>query len=277
MPHVTINNLGVRYNGHAALHDINLALPDGQIIAIIGPSGCGKTTLLKSINRLLELNTAVKVTGNVCIDGKDIYAPDADLLTLRKKIGFLSQRPYPLPYSIFDNVAFGPRIHRMTPAEIAGVTMKLDPGYTSSGRPGGGRLNIKKSMKSLVECCLRKAGLWEEVKDRLHHSAHALSIGQQQRLALARALAVGPETILADEPTSALDPISTARIEEQFKQLKSQFTIVMVTHILRQAKRLADYGVFMYMGELIEHGPVPVLFGEPKHELTQAYVKGDMS
>ena len=277
MPHVTIQNLSVSYNGHRALHDISVAVPDKQITAIIGPSGCGKTTLLKSINRLLELNSTVQVTGDVWIDSRNIYARNADLLTLRKKVGFLSQRPYPLPYSIYDNVAFGPRIHRMKEKELRAITAKLEQSGPETDAALPGRKGKQAALDNLVACCLANAGLWEEVKDRLQHSAHALSIGQQQRLALARALAVGPEAILADEPTSALDPLSTAKIEEQFKRLQSQFTIVMVTHILRQAKRLADYGVFMYLGELVEHGPASELFTAPKQALTRAYVMGDMS
>lgn len=248
MSHLAIQNLNVSCGTQPILRDIHLDLPDGQIVAIVGPSGCGKTTLLKSLNRLLDLQEDLLVTGRVLIDGVDIYQPGADLLTLRKQVGFLAQRPYPLPMSIRDNVAFGPRIHGLTEA-------------------GGGQ----------VEHYLRLAGLWEEVRDRLDSPAASLSIGQQQRLALARTLSVEPEVILADEPTSALDPLSVKIVEEQFQALKERYTIILVTHILRQARRLADYVVFMYQGEIIEHGPAPAFFANPQHARTRAYLSGEIS
>ena len=244
MSHIQIRNLSVNYGEHKVLKDITLDIPDRRLVALIGPSGCGKTTFLKSLNRLLDLYDDTRVTGQVLIDGADIYGEQADVAALRKKIGFLSQRPYPLPMSIHDNIAFGQRIHGM---EVS------------------------------VEHYLRLAGLWEEVKDRLHAPAARLSIGQQQRLALARALAVEPEAILADEPTSALDPQSVKIVENQFRLLKEDYTVLMVTHILRQARRLADYIVFFYLGELVEHGPAETFFASPKDERAKAYVSGEIS
>ena len=191
MSHLSIRDLRVYYEGQETLKGVNLDIPDKSIVAIIGPSGCGKTTLLRSINRLLELNQDVKVTGRVEIDGEDIYAQNADLISLRKKIGFLSQRPFPLPCSIFDNVAFGPNIHRMDAAAISAVAHSLEPSFLQV-------TNRKEAMKGLVEICLAKAGLWDEVKDRLGAPASRLSIGQQQRLSLARALAVGSGRVRND-------------------------------------------------------------------------------
>lgn len=257
MPHIQIQNLSVDYGDLRVLKNITLDIPDRQIVAVIGPSGCGKTTLLKSVNRLLDLYEDVRLSGSVIIDGTDIYASNADVLALRKKVGFLSQRPYPLPMSIYNNVAFGPKIHGL------------------DGRASGGGGSAKRDR--LVEHYLQLAGLWEEVKDRLHTPAAKLSIGQQQRLSLARTLAVEPEVILADEPTSALDPISAKIVEARFKLLKQDYTMVVVTHILRQAKRLADYVVFMFMGELVEYGSAEQMFNAPKDERTKAYISGEIS
>jgi len=283
MSHIRVHDLSISYGAHRVLHGISLDIPDRQIIAIIGPSGCGKTTLLKSINRLLDLYDGVTVEGQVLIDGRNIYERHADLLILRKKVGFLSQRPYPLPMSIYDNIAFGPRIHREGGEAIRRRIEELEKrrellqetprgveGMSSSKRKG-------RPMDRLVEYYLRLAGLWDEVKDRLQAPASRLSIGQQQRLALARALAVDPEVILADEPTSALDPVSARLVEKQFNFLKKDYTIVMVTHILRQARRVADYIVFLYMGELVEHGPADEFFSAPRDERTKAYVSGEIS
>ena len=282
MPHISLRNLNVLYRDHKALQDITVDIPDGQITAIIGPSGCGKTTLLKSLNRLIDLNDEVRVQGQVLIDGDNIYDLKADVLALRKKVGFLSQKPYPLPMSIYDNIAYGPRMHRMGREQILEQierlgecrdAVKLSPearGLAADSRKNG-------AMDLLVECYLRVAGLWEEVKDRLRDPAVGLSVGQQQRLALARALAVEPEVILADEPTSALDPISAQVIEERFQFLKNKYTIVVVTHILRQARRIGDYVIFLYLGELVEHGPAQQVFGSPRDERTRAYVTGDIS
>ncbi|MGV8081440.1 MAG: phosphate ABC transporter ATP-binding protein [Syntrophaceae bacterium] len=283
MSHIRIRNLSISYGGHRVLQDISLDIPDRQIIAIIGPSGCGKTTLLKSLNRLLDLYDSVTVEGDVLIDGLNIYDRQADLLALRKKVGFLSQRPYPLPMSIYDNIAFGPRIHRVGGAQIRKRIEELERsrelllGNSMEGERSTARKKRGNSLDRLVEYYLNLAGLWDEVKDRLHAPASRLSIGQQQRLALARAIAVDPEVILADEPTSALDPVSARLVEKQFQFLKKDYTIVVVTHILRQARRMADYIVFLYMGELVEHGPAAEFFNAPRDERTRAYISGEIS
>lgn len=246
--HIQVCKLNVYYEGVQALKDITLEIPKNKITVILGPSGCGKTTLLKSMNRFLELSNTTKITGKVFVDGMDIYTPGTDVTEIRKKLGLLAQRPFPLPMSIFDNVAYGMRIH--------GIKRGAD-------------------MNAAVEHYLGLAGLWEEVKDRLHVPATSLSIGQQQRLCLARGLAVEPEILLGDEPTSALDPISAQHIEHRLQDLKKQYTIVLVTHILRQAKRLADYVVFMYMGELVESGPADDMFENPRKARTRAYFEGE--
>ncbi|MBN1797853.1 MAG: phosphate ABC transporter ATP-binding protein [Spirochaetales bacterium] len=248
--HIEVKNLNVSYGDVKALHNITLAIPDKKITAIIGPSGCGKTTLLKSFNRLLDLEEGVKIKGEIFVDKENIFTPGLEPTHIRKKMGLLAQKPCPLPMSIFDNVAFGPRIHG---------------------------LKNKRRLYGIVRYHLKQAGLWKEVKDRLYEPASKLSIGQQQRLCLARGLAVKPEIILGDEPTSALDPASSKRIEEIFKMLKSRYTIVLVTHILRQAKRLADYIVFLYNGELVEHGPADVVLAHPQQPLTQEYINGVVS
>jgi len=248
--HIKVRDLSVFYGNEQALNKINVDIPDKKITAIIGPSGCGKSTLLKCFNRLIDNVEGIKVSGQVLVDGEDIFSPETDVTNIRKKMGLLSQKPSPLPMSIYENVAYGLRIHGMSGKE------KLD---------------------RIVKERLESASLWDEVKDKLHAPATALSLGQQQRLCLARGLAVEPEIILADEPTSALDPISAQEIEKLFVKLKERYTIVMVTHILRQAKRLADYVIFMYLGELIEHGPAKEIFEDPKRPKTQAYIKGDIS
>ncbi len=282
MSHISLQNLTIAYGDHKVVQDISLDIPDRQIIAILGPSGCGKTTLLKSMNRLLDLYDDVKIKGDILIDGLNIYNSDADILALRKKVGFLSQRPFPLPMSIYDNIAFGPRIHRMNGQQVLRQIEALEKssamlGSFSDFNPQIDRTQKNAEMDHLVEYYLRLAGLWEEVKYRLYAPAARLSVGQQQRLALARALAVEPEVILADEPTSALDPISAKLIEKQFKLLRSKYTIIVVTHILRQARRLADYVVFLYLGELVEHGPAELFFSAPKDERTRAYISGEIS
>ncbi|TFH41400.1 MAG: phosphate ABC transporter ATP-binding protein, partial [Chrysiogenales bacterium] len=233
-----------------AVKNANIAVPDRRITAIVGPSGCGKSTLLKACNRLLDDDDNVRVSGSVLVDGEDIYQPGRDVTEIRKKMGLLSQKPYPLPMSIYDNVAFGPRIQGVRDRRI---------------------------LDEVVERYLIMAGLWEEVRDRLKAPASRLSIGQQQRLCLARGLAVEPEIILADEPTSALDPISSAKIEEGFQTLKEHYTIIIVTHVLRQAKRLADYAVYMYLGEIVEHGPARELFDNPREKSTREYMHGVIS
>jgi phosphate transport system ATP-binding protein len=248
--HIRVRNLNVFYGKEQALKDITVDIPDKKITVIIGPSGCGKTTLLKSFNRLLDSMDEVKVSGKVYLDGENIFDPKVEVTRIRKKMGLLSQKPFPLPMSIFDNVAYGPRIHG---------------------------IKDKKELARRVERYLRQSSLWEEVRDRLHAPASRLSVGQQQRLCLARGLAVEPEIILGDEPTSALDPKSSQRIEQRFLELKKEYTIVLVTHILRQAMRLADYVVFLYLGELIEHGPAQDILADPKEEMTKEYIKGIIS
>jgi len=249
---ISVENLNVYFGQNHVLKNINITIPTQKITAIIGPSGCGKTTLLKCFNRLISPDDdGTKLTGKVLVDNEDIFAPDAEVTRLRKKMGLLSQRPYPLPMSIYDNIAFGPRIHSFKKS--------------------------KSEMHDLVEHYLREASLWEEVKDRLHSPASRLSIGQQQRLCLARGLAVEPEIILGDEPTSALDPISSHHIEQKFIELKEKYTIVVVTHILRQARRIADYIIFMYLGEIVEHGPAHEILENPKEKRTIEYIKGVIS
>ncbi|HXA02205.1 MAG TPA: phosphate ABC transporter ATP-binding protein [Cytophagaceae bacterium] len=248
---ICVQNLNVYYGDNHVLKDININIPDKKITAIIGPSGCGKTTLLKCFNRLIDTSEDVTVDGSVLVDGENIFGKDAEVTRLRKKMGLLSQRPYPLPMSIYENIAYGPRIH--------------------------GFKKKRADMDAMVEHYLKEASLWEEVKDRLNTPASRLSIGQQQRLCLARGLAVEPEIILGDEPTSALDPISSHHIEQKFIELKQKYSIVVVTHILRQARRIADYIVFMYMGEIIEHGPAIDILENPKEKKTQEYIRGIIS
>ncbi len=246
--HISVRDLSVFYGGAQVLNNISIDIPDKKLTAIIGPSGYGKTTLLKSFNRIIELQDGVRVSGQVLVDGEDIYDPKVEVIHLRKKIGLLLQRPQILPMSIYDNVAYGPRIHG---------------------------LKDRKRLNGIVQCYLKVSGLWNEVKDRLHNPASRLSIGQQQRLCLARGLAIEPEVILGDEPTSALDPISAERIEQRFLALKNQYTIVLVTHSLRQAKRLADYIVFLYLGNLIEHGTADQVLKNPRYLKTKSYINGE--
>ncbi len=248
--HISIRNLNVFYGNEQALRNITVDIPDKKITAIIGPSGCGKTTLLKSFNRLVDLIDGVRVYGKVLVDGENILDPKVEVTHIRKKMGLLLQKPYPLPMSIYDNVAYGPRIHGM---------------------------KNKKELDEIVEHYLEESGLWDEVKNKLYAPASRLSVGQQQRLCLARGLAVEPEIILGDEPTSALDPKSSQRIEKRFIELKKDYTIVIVTHILRQAKRLADYVIFLYLGELLEHGPAQEIFENPRRKITKGYIKGEIS
>jgi len=246
-PVIQVRDLSVYYGKVAALRNVSAVVPRKKITAVIGPSGCGKTTLLKSMNRLLEIYGGVKVTGEVLVDGVNVYGDDVEVTELRRKLGLITQTPNPLPMSIFDNVAYGPKIH------------------------GNGD---KEELHQLVERCLRSAGLWEEVKDRLKEPAANLSIGQQQRLNLARVLSVEPEVLLCDEPTSSLDPISAGRIEALLRRLSVDYTIIMVTHTLRQARRLSDYAVFMYMGELVEQNYAEKFFNEPDDPRTREYIEG---
>jgi len=244
---ISIQNLNLSIKENKILKNINVDIPKNKITVILGPSGCGKTTLLKTLNRLTDLYPDVKVDGKIFIDNEDILHTEKDITEIRKKMGLLAQRPYPLPMSIFNNIAFGLKLNR----------------------------NIKKDLlHKRVEHYLKQVSLWDEVKDRLKEPASALSIGQQQRLCLARGLSVEPEIILADEPTSALDPISSQAIEQKFIELKREYTVVMVTHILRQARRIADYIIFMYLGEIIEHGIAKDILENPKEEKTKMYMEG---
>ncbi|PJJ75471.1 phosphate transport system ATP-binding protein [Thermoflavifilum aggregans] len=243
---IRIEDLHVTTSTQVILRHINLHIPRNKITVILGPSGCGKTTLLKCLNRLTDLHPQLQVTGKVWIDDEDIFQPNVDVIAVRKKMGLLSQRPFPLPMSIYQNVAYG--------LKMQGIT-------------------DKHTIRERVQHYLEEVGLWEEVKNRLHGPASKLSIGQQQRLCLARGLAVQPEIILADEPTSALDPISSRKIEEKFLELKSDYTLVLVTHILRQAKRLADHVIFMYLGEVIEQGPPQEIFEHPQTAVLREYLK----
>jgi phosphate transport system ATP-binding protein len=250
MTHISIRNLNVSYGNQKVLKDVSVDLPDRKVTAIIGPSGCGKTTLLKTLNRLLDGLDGVKVEGQVLVDGENIYDPKIEVTRIRQKMGLLSQKPQVLPMSIFDNIAYGPRIH--------GVREKA-------------------KLRQIVERQLAAAGLWDEVKNRLHEPASRLSVGQQQRLCLARGLAVEPEIILGDEPTSALDPQSSRIVEKRLIDLKADYTVIVVTHILRQARRIADYIVFLYLGELVEHGPAADIFANPRDPRMRAYLTGEIS
>ncbi len=247
---IQIRHLNVSIDNNHILKDINIEIPDKKITCIIGPSGCGKSTLLKSINRLIDDVDKAVITGEIYLGGENIYDRNAEVTHIRKKMGLLSQRPTPLPMSIFDNVAYGCRIHG---------------------------LHNKKELRMVVEQNLRHANLWEEVKDRLHDPASSLSVGQQQRMCLARGLAVEPSFILGDESTSALDPISSRNIEDLFVELKEKYGVVLVTHTLRQALRIADYVIFIYLGEIIECGTAKQVFKNPQHDLTKQYLSGAFS
>lgn len=249
---MTVKDLSLSIEGQPILKNINLTFPQNQITCIIGPSGCGKSTLLKCLNRLTDNMDDVTTQGGVYVGEHNMLtAREAELIELRRRIGLIPQRPCPLPMSIYDNVAYGCRIHGLHPK--------------------------KKDLNETVEKYLTAVGLWDEVKDRLNKSASRLSIGQQQRLCLARSLAVEPDFILADEATSALDPISSKTVEELFVKLKKDYTIIMVTHTLPQAQRIADHVAFIYLGEVIETGSAQKLFSKPSNELTQKYLTGTFS
>ncbi len=248
---IEIEKLNIYIKGNHILKNVNVSFPDKQITCIIGPSGCGKSTLLRTLNRLIDTVDGVKMDGQVLVNGHDIISSGAEVTELRRSIGLVSQRPCPLPMSIFDNVAYGCRINKM--------------------------FKKRRELIYHVRQNLRAVGLLDEIKGRIHTPAARLSIGQQQRLCLARSLAVQPEYILADEATSALDPISAKIVEDLFVKLKEQYTIIMVTHTLRQALRIADNVVFMYLGEIIESGPAEQLFQHPQQELTQKYLSGAFS
>lgn len=247
MDKIITKNLDLYYGENHALKSINLEIEQNAITAFIGPSGCGKSTYLRCLNRMNDLVKDCKITGTITLDGEDIYDVRVDTTVLRKKIGMVFQQPNPFPMSIYDNVAYGPRIH--------GV-------------------KDKNKLDEIVETSLRDAAIWEEAKDRLHKSALGLSGGQQQRLCIARTLAVRPEVILMDEPTSALDPISTSKIEELAMELKKNYTIVMVTHNMQQAARISDKTVFFLLGEIIEEGATAELFAMPRNKKTEDYITG---
>ncbi|MDD3350206.1 MAG: phosphate ABC transporter ATP-binding protein PstB [Eubacteriales bacterium] len=239
-------NLDVHYGDFQALKNINIALPQNEITAFIGPSGCGKSTFLKTLNRMNDLVEGCRITGEVLLDGENIYK-GMDINLLRKRVGMVFQKPNPFPMSIYDNIAYGPRTH--------GVSSKL-------------------KLDEIVEEALRSAAIWEEAKDRLKKSALSLSGGQQQRICIARALAVKPEILLMDEPTSALDPISTAKIEDLVLELKKDYTIIMVTHNMQQAARVSDNTAFFLLGEIVEYGDTETLFSIPKDKRTEDYITG---
>ena len=249
--HLEVRGLSLSIGGQKILDNIDVQIPKNKITCIIGPSGCGKSTLLKSLNRLTDSMENIGMEGSILLGNRDIVrSGGAELIELRRRIGLVPQRPCPLPMSIFDNVAYGCRIHG---------------------------IRGRRKMQAIVEHYLREVGLWDEVKDRLREPAVRLSIGQQQRLCLARSLAVEPEYILADEATSALDPVSSKIVEDLFVKLKENYSIVMVTHTLRQALRIADYVVFIYMGRIVEAGDAQHVFHNPQNELTRNYMSGVFS
>ena len=244
---IRTEHLNLWYGEHQALHDINMAIGANRITALIGPSGCGKTTFLKTINRMSDLVPNCRIEGRVQYNGKDIFAKDVDVTQLRTKIGMVFQKANPFPMSIYDNIAYGPRLQ--------GIRSRAD-------------------LDEIVEVSLKNTAIWDETKDRLKKSALSLSGGQQQRLCIARSLAVRPDVLLMDEPTSALDPISTGKIEELALSLKQNYTIVMVTHNMQQAARISDQTAFFLLGELIECGDTETLFSTPRDDRTEAYITG---
>ncbi|MBU3091955.1 phosphate ABC transporter ATP-binding protein PstB [Clostridium sp. CM028] len=244
---VIAKNLNLYYGNVQALKNVNINIEKNSVTALIGPSGCGKSTFLRTINRMNDLIDSVKIDGEVLYENKNIYNPDYDVIDLRKKIGMVFQKPNPFPMSIYDNVAYGPRIHGLT---------------------------NKKQLDEVVENSLKGAALWNEVKDRLKKSALGLSGGQQQRLCIARTLAVEPEVLLMDEPTSALDPISTLKVEELMDVLKKKYTVIIVTHNMQQAGRISDYTAFFLNGEIIENGKTEEIFYKPRDKRTEDYITG---
>ena len=244
---ISTKNLNLWYHEKHALQDITMEIEPKKTTALIGPSGCGKSTLLRCFNRMNDLINQVKIKGELCLDGCNILSNDTDVVALRKRVGMVFQRPNPFPKSIYENIAYGPRVHG---------------------------INDRKELDAIVEKSLRHAALWEEVRDRLHESALGLSGGQQQRLCIARTLAVEPEVILMDEPCSALDPIATAKIENLIEMLKEDYTVIIVTHNMQQAARVSDYTGFMYLGKLIEYDSTTTIFEHPKQDLTENYITG---
>jgi phosphate transport system ATP-binding protein len=244
---IKTEKLNLWYGEKQALHDINMEVYPNKVTALIGPSGCGKSTLIRCFNRMNDLIPTCKITGDVIFDGENIYDPSVDVVSVRKKIGMVFQKPNPFPKSVYENIAYGPRV---------------------SG------IKDKKGLDEIVERSIKNAALWEEVQDRLHESAMGLSGGQQQRLCIARALAIEPEIILMDEPCSALDPIATAKIEDLIEELKKKYTVIIVTHNMQQAARVSDYAAYMYLGKLIEFGVTEQIFEDPREELTEKYITG---
>lgn len=244
---ISVSNLDLYYGEKHALHKINMDIRKNTITALIGPSGCGKSTFLKCLNRMNDLVDYVKIEGTIKLNDQDIYSPDLDVTDLRKKVGMVFQQPNPFPMSIYDNIAYGPRVHG---------------------------IRSRKKLDEIVETSLKQAYIFEEVKDILHKSALSLSGGQQQRICIARALAVKPEVLLMDEPTSALDPISTAKIEELMESLKKDYTVVVVTHNMQQALRVSDYTAFFLLGDLIEYEATNKLFTYPRDKRTEDYITG---
>ena len=244
---IQVDHLNLWYGDSIALRDVTMGIPDHQVTALIGPSGCGKSTLIRCLNRMNDLVDICRIQGAVNFHKKNIYANDVDPVEIRRKIGMVFQRPNPFPKTVYENVAYGPRVH--------GV-------------------KDRKQLDQIVEKSLKSAALWDEVKDRLHDSAMGLSGGQQQRLCIARTLAVEPEVILMDEPCSALDPIATAKIESLIEELKTEYSVVIVTHNMQQASRVSDYTGFMYMGELVEFGTTRQIFENPHETLTENYITG---
>jgi phosphate transport system ATP-binding protein len=247
-PKIDVSGVNFYYGTNRVLQDISIKIQPNQVTAFIGPSGCGKSTFLRSLNRMNDIIPGARVEGAVCVDGVDIYAPSVDVVALRRKVGMVFQKSNPFPKSIFENVAYGLRINRMT--------------------------SSRDELRGRVEASLKAAAIWDEVKDRLHTSALALSGGQQQRLCIARALAVEPEILLMDEPASALDPIATQRIEELIYQLKSRYTIVIVTHNMQQAARVSNTTAFFWLGKLVEYDRTDKIFTAPSEKLTEDYVTG---
>ena len=244
---ISVKDMCLWYGDHQALKDVSIEIPEKSITALIGPSGCGKSTFLKTLNRMNDLIPSVKITGDIRYEGTDIFSKEVDVNNLRKEIGMVFQKPNPFPMSIYDNIAYGPRTH--------GITNKVE-------------------LDEIVERALQDAAIWDEVKDRLKKNALGMSGGQQQRLCIARALAVQPKILLMDEPTSALDPISTSRIEELVMELKETYTIVMVTHNMQQAVRVSDHTAFFLLGELVEFGKTDDIFSQPRDQRTEDYITG---
>lgn len=247
-PKLTARNVNVFYDRKQAIDDVTIDISEKEVIAFIGPSGCGKSTFLRCLNRMNDTISSCKVEGDICIDGDNIYQKSVDVVSLRARVGMVFQKPNPFPKTIFENVAYGPKIHGLVKSRI--------------------------DLEDVVEVSLTRAGLWDEVKDRLDQQGTSLSGGQQQRLCIARAIAVSPQIILMDEPCSALDPIATARVEQLIHELRAQYTIVIVTHSMQQAARVSDKTAYFHLGKLIEVGDTKNLFINPEHELTRDYITG---